>query len=278
MIDAHVHFWDPAANPYPWLASVPVLNRAFLPSDLDPNRWGIDGIIVVEAGCQDGRAELDWLDRCARQWPVVVGVVAHVPLEHSCDVATLAAVAEHRLTVGVRRNVQDEAPGFLLADAMVAGVRRLAGHGLPFDACIRSHQLAELTQLVQRCPEVTFVLDHLGKPDIRERRREPWFGDLAALARLPNVVAKLSGLTTEADHERWQPSDVAPYLTHAIDVFGPERCLFGSDWPVATLATTYQRWVDLIADTTSDLTGTERFAIQDGTSARIYTRRTGRPA
>jgi L-fuconolactonase len=179
-------------------------------------------------------------------------------------------MARQPLTVGVRRNVQDEPPGFLLADSMVAGVRQLAAYGLPFDACVREHQIGELTQLVDRCPEVTFVLDHLGKPGIRERRREPWFHHLSALARRPNVVVKLSGLTTEADHEHWRPDDITPYLTHAVDAFGPGRCLFGSDWPVATLATTYQRWVDLVRDATADLTAAQRSAIFADTAGRIY--------
>jgi L-fuconolactonase len=182
----------------------------------------------------------------------------------------LAVAARHPLTVGVRRNLQDEPSGFIAAARMVEGVRRLATHGLPFDVCVREHQLKELIELVDHCPAAKFVLDHLGKPGIRQRRHQPWFDDLSALARRPNVVVKLSGLTTEADIERWRPADIVPYLHHGIDVFGPQRCMFGSDWPVATLATTYQRWVELVADVIADLSDAQRMAIWADTARRIY--------
>lgn len=271
MIDTHLHLWDPATNDYPWLAANPALDRAYLLSDLDVAGHEVDGFIVVEAGCRQGQAELDWLGRLALRWPIIRGVVAQVPVERGPRAEPLLTKAvKHPLAVGVRRNVQDERPGFLLASPMVAGVRLLAAYGLPFDACVREHQIRELVELAGRCPEVTFVLDHLGKPAIAQRRRQPWFADLTALARCPNVVAKLSGLTTEADPEHWRPADIAPYLTHAIEEFGPGRCMFGSDWPVATLATTYQRWVELVLEVTAELADAERSAILDGTAGRIY--------
>jgi predicted TIM-barrel fold metal-dependent hydrolase len=273
VIDSHLHQWDPAALDYPWLAGEPALQRSFLLSDLDTGCYQVDGFIVVEAGCQDGPTELDWLTRLAESWPLITGVVVQVPVELGPPAAALLAqAARHPLTVGVRRNVQDERDGFMLAPPMVEGVRQLAGHRLPFDACVREHQIKELTALVDRCPEVTFVLDHLGKPAISHRRVQPWFDEVAALAKRSNVVAKLSGLTTEADHEHWQPVEILPYLRHAIEIFGPQRCMFGSDWPVATLATAYDRWVDLVVEATTDLTGAECSAIFSDTAQRIYGR------
>jgi L-fuconolactonase len=269
MIDSHLHLWDPAVINYPWLTDVPALRRAFLLTDLDPGDIG--GFIVVEAGSRDGATELDWIASLARESTLIRGVVANVPLEHGpAAEVLLRRAAAHPLTVGIRRNLQDESTGFMLAGAMLAGVRMLALHQLPFDACIRRHQMHELIALVDHCPEVTFVLDHLGKPDIAQRRYQPWAEDLAALARRPNVVAKLSGLTTEADHERWRDADVAAYLRHAVDCFGPHRCMFGSDWPVATLATTYRRWVDVVLDVTADLADSERAAIFTTTATRVY--------
>ncbi len=271
MIDSHLHVWDPARHEYPWLAAEPELNRAFLPSDLDLGGHEIDGVVVVEAGCRSGPAELGWLEHLAATWPDLLGIVAQVPLEQGRSVAPLLAEAAARpLTAGVRRNVQDEPPGFMLAESMLAGVRLLQAYDLPFDACVREHQLEELVELVDRCPQVTFVLDHLGKPAIGGQRRQPWFDRLATLARRPNVVVKLSGLTTEADHAQWRPADIAPYLSHAVEQFGPDRCMFGSDWPVATLATTYARWVDLVLDAIAGLAGDERASILAGTAARIY--------
>jgi L-fuconolactonase len=145
MIDAHLHLWDLSVNAYPWLAGESALRRAFLPSDVPVAGLGVDGFIVVEAGCADGRAELDWLTQLAGRWPALLGVVTQVPLERGPSVTPLLAeAARQSLTVGVRRNVQDEPPGFLLADSMVAGVRQLAAYGLPFDACVREHQLADV--------------------------------------------------------------------------------------------------------------------------------------
>jgi L-fuconolactonase len=211
-----------------------------------------------------------WVGLAANH-PIIRGVVAQVPVERGPDAASLlAAAARHPLTVGIRRNVQDEPAGFLRGAGMVAGVGMLAAHGLPFDACVREHQLAELTELVDRCPQVTFVLDHLGKPDIRQQRREPWFNDMTTLARYANVVVKLSGLTTEADHQHWRPAEIAPYLAHAIEVFGPDRCMFGSDWPVATLATSYLRWVELVLDAIDELPEAQRTSVLGGTATRIY--------
>jgi L-fuconolactonase len=158
----------------------------------------------------------------------------------------------------------------MLAEPMVAGIRLLAVHGLPFDACVREHQLRELAELVDRCPEVIFVLDHLGKPAVAQHRRQPWFDDLAALARRPNVVAKLSGLTTEADQTHWRPEDIVPYLSHALEQFGPGRCMFGSDWPVATLATPYERWVELVLGVIAEIPDAGRSAVLSGTAARVY--------
>jgi L-fuconolactonase len=148
---------------------------------------------------------------------------------------------------------------------------------LPFDACVREYQLPELTDLADRAPAVVIVLDHLGKPDIRTHgatSRSPtthaWFADLAKLARRQNVVVKLSGLATEADHERWHERDIEPYLAHAIQVFGPDRCLYGSDWPVATLATTYERWQHLVGAAIADLPATARADVLAGAAQRVY--------
>lgn len=115
---------------------------------------------------------------------------------------------------------------------------------LPFDLCIRHHQLAETIALVKQCPNVRFVLDHLGKPDVKGRQMEPWASHLVQLAELPNVTCKLSGLVTEADWQMWTPADLQPYIDHALAVFGPERVMFGGDWPVSQLATDYARWLE----------------------------------
>jgi L-fuconolactonase len=271
LLDSHVHLWDPALRRYAWLDGEPALRRAYQPTDLDVGSVRLAGLVVVEAGCDDPPGELEWIETVAADWPAIRAVVAHAPLEYGQPVGSvLAGLARRPLVVGVRRNVQDESPGFMDDPDFSAGVRALAPHALTFDACVREHQLTELTRLVDRCPEVTFVLDHLGKPDIRHHRREPWSRDIADLARRPNVFAKLSGLTTEADPDHWRSPDIRPYLDHALDVFGPRRCMFGSDWPVATLATTYRRWVDLIHQAIAALSTQDREDVLAGTATRVY--------
>lgn len=262
-IDTHVHLWNPSLLPYPWLKEVPSLQRAFEPDDLDPSP---DGVIVVEAGCADALAELRWIETLAQTYPNILGMVAHVPVELGRDVE----LQNHRLVVGARRNLQDEPAGFMDRPEVRAGIAALADAGLPFDACVREHQIPELTRLVDACPDATFVLDHLGKPGIRQQRWEPWLTDIRDLARRPNVCAKLSGLATEADHDNWQPVILRPYLDHAISLFTPQRCMFGSDWPVMTLATDYASWAELVSAALGDLTPSEQTAIGHGTAKRVY--------
>lgn len=273
VVDTHVHFWDPDRLAYPWLADEPALQRRFGPEDLDPGRHELLGAVFVEAGRREEQAiaEVDWVQDLAAGWPTLLGIVAHVPLERGAAAAgQLAELARRELVRGVRRNVQDEAAGFALADGYLAGTRLLADHGFTADLCIRHHQLPEITELVARVPQVTFVLDHLGKPGIRAGLLDPWREQLSRLAGHPNVVCKLSGLTTEADLRHWRSADVLPYLRHAIAEFGADRCLVGGDWPVATLATTYDRWLDVVAEAVGTLSGVDRDAILSGNARRVY--------
>lgn len=273
VVDTHVHFWDPDRLAYPWLDDEPVLRRLFTPVDLSPGVHQLTGAVFVEAGRrdEDALAEVAWVEELAAGWPLLRGIVAHAPLERGKAVGDiLAELARHPLVRGVRRNTQDEAPGFTLTDDFVDGVRQLAGYGFTADLCVRHHQLPEITELVARVPEVTFVLDHLGKPAVREGRIDPWREQISRLAGHPNVVAKLSGLTTEADPHNWQPVDVLPYLRHALARFGPQRCLVGGDWPVATLATAYDRWLDVVAVAVADLSAVEQAAVLRGNAERYY--------
>jgi len=239
MIDAHIHFWDPERLHYAWLEALPPLHRPFGPTEVEA-----EGFVFVQADCRDDEAwaEVEWVTALAERHPIL-GIVAYAPVHAHAD---LEALASHPLVVGVRKLLQGEPDALLGSDTLVEGVRALAEHGLTFDACVTHEQLPFVTRLAARCPDVTIVLDHLGKPDVAHHRLDPWRADLEALAAHANVVCKLSGLTTEADHAAWTPADLAPYLEHALACFGPDRCLFGSDWPVATLATSYERWVDVV--------------------------------
>jgi predicted TIM-barrel fold metal-dependent hydrolase len=233
IVDAHVHLWDPE-----------VLDYAWLPDALRYAHTAFAGrAVVVEADAVGD--ELGWLESLDG----VEAIVAHAPLEQPCD---LAALAERPLVRGVRRLLQ----GTDVFDAVRANVRALADHDLPFDACITEDQMHKLIALVGACDETTFVLDHCGKP----HTLDPWRARLTELASHENVVCKLSGLTTEV-------ADPRPYLEHALETFGPDRCLFGSDWPVASLTTTYEQWLEAV----SGLLGEgERQTVLAGTAERVY--------
>ena len=249
IVDAHVHFWNPQRLNYPWLASVPALNYAFLPDDYSAvtKTTSVGKMIFVECCCEpaQNRDEAKWVSELAARETRIKGIVAHAPLECGGAVRDeLAALAQFPLVKGVRRNLQGEADAnYCLQPDFVAGVRALAAFDFSFDLCIAHHQLPAVTELVHRCPEVRFVLDHCGKPPIRQQLFEPWATQLLTLSALPNVFCKISGLLTEADLTKWQPSDLRPFVRHAIDCFGFDRVLFGGDWPLLTLAGDYSRWL-----------------------------------
>lgn len=231
-------------------------------------------IIFVESGADPAQslAEVDWISDLAESELRLKGIVAHAPLEKGNAVrAELEAFASRPLVKGVRRNLQGERDSeFCLRPEFVTGVYLLAEFGFTFDFCIRHEQLPSIAELVRRVPQVTFVLDHFGKPDARGKKKEPWATDLKALAASPNVVCKISGLTTEAEWKNWRPADLQFYFELALECFGFDRVLFGSDWPVATLATDYRRWLETVQDFLIVATETDLTKLFQTNAERIY--------
>ena len=154
--------------------------------------------------------------------------------------------------------------------AFVEGVQRLADFGFSFDICVLHHQLEDVIKLVEQCPEVEFVLDHCGKPPIKSQQLDPWREHISALAGFNNVCCKLSGLATEADTDNWRSPDLEPYIQHVLAAFGPQRLMFGGDWPVSKLATTYPRWLEAVCIQTAHLTPAEQQAILLNNGRRFY--------
>lgn len=270
ILDCHVHLWDPRRLAYPWLAEVPELNRPFTADDFEQLRPAPVEVVFMEAGRTDGLAadEIEWVRDQAEQHTWIRGAVAHVPLERPAEAAdAIRRHAEDPFVVGVRRNLQDEAPGFTEDAQLRAGIRLLGETGLPFDACVRQHQLAELAQLAGACPDTTIVLDHLGKPE--PESGDQWSQGLRHVAKQPNTVCKLSGLATELAPDA-TPATALALLREALDVFGPDRCLFGSDWPVMQLATDYLSWLDLVQEALAPSTWTTRDAVLRGNAERVY--------
>jgi len=252
IVDTHVHFWNPQQLIYPWLAGVPALQRAFMPSDYSAQRLlpNVAKLVFVECGCDPASslAEARWVASLAAAEPRLRGIVAGAAVEQGSAVRDhLAALSQITLVRGVRRNLEGETdPQFCLAPDFLAGVRELTAFDFSFDLCVRHHQLPAVIELVRRCPEVRFVLDHCGKPAIRERVLDPWCRHIRELAALPNVQCKLSGLLTEADIAEWRPADLTPVVQHVLDSFGPDRVMLGTDWPVLRLASNHERWFEAL--------------------------------
>ena len=213
--------------------------------------WRWNNLVFVEVDVAEGRHldEAVWVEHAARHDSRVQAIVAAMPLERGAAAEPdVAAFARMPLARGVRRLIQGhvDEPGWCLRPEFVAGVKLLATYDLGFEICIYHPQMADAIELVRRCPEVRFILDHIGKPGIRDGLREPWWSQMRELARLPNVICKVSGVVTEADHDSWTYDQVAPYVAHAIECFGFDRVAFGGDWPVMELATRYPDWVALV--------------------------------
>jgi L-fuconolactonase len=272
LLDAHLHFWDPAARHHDWLAAHPPLRRRFGPEDLDTGAHELTGAVFVQADCRDNEAlgEVRWVAGLAREHPLIRGIVAYAPV-HRGRLAwdDLAAVAASPLVVGVRWLLQGRPTEEITGKTLISGLRLLPDWGLTFDLCATHDQLTAVASLVEACPQTSFVLDHLGKPPVADRRLDPWRADLARIASFPNVACKLSGLATEAA-PGWTAGHVRPYLEHALEVFGPHRCMIASDWPVVTLAATAGRWFDTVLDVIAALPAQQRAAVLGGTAAATY--------
>jgi L-fuconolactonase len=275
-IDAHHHLWDLTARPQPWMvgAEVAPLRRNFAVTDLTAALAGhdVDGTVVVQTVADVTETE-ELLDLAMAE-PLIAGVVGYVDVaapDVGAQIDRLQQRASGRWLVGVRSLVQYETdPNWLRRPDVVAGLRAVASHGLVHDLLIQPHQIDAAIDAVSVVDEGTFVVDHLAKPNIADDLWEPWARGLADLALRPNVTAKLSGLVTEAHWATWTTDQLRPYVDHALAVFGPSRLMFGSDWPVCTLAATYDRVVESMSSLTSMLSPDEHTAVFGGTATTVY--------
>ncbi len=276
IVDAHVHFWNPAKLNYPWLANVPALSCAFLPEHYSAatKTANVSKMVFVECGCAAAQSinETNWISELAAHETRLKGIVAQAAVELGAQVTgELATLAKNPLVKGVRRNLQGETdPYFCLQPNFISGVRALAKFNFTFDLCIVHSQLPAVTQLVARCPEVFFVLDHCAKPAIRDKNLNPWRQHLRELAALPNVACKISGLVTEAHPVRCGALDLQPYVRHALDCFGFDRVLFGGDWPVCNLASSFENWLAALNAILTDEPETNLKKLFQTNAERIY--------
>jgi L-fuconolactonase len=274
-LDSHAHLWEPSRFRYAWLDDEPRLNRSFVVADRAAAAPTGRGVVVVEANrsAEQALAETAWVaELAARRTDVRIrGFVAHAAVERGAEIAAvLEELAALPLVVGIRRLLQDESPALVTSLLLAQGVRLVGGVGLPFDACVRAVQLPALLRLAEGAGDTTIVLDHLGKPAVTQAPAEAWCVDVAALAALPNVVVKLSGLATEGADGGYHREHVLAHLRFALDVFGPERCLFGSDWPVSSTAVSYGGWLDLVLEAMDDLDDESVSRVLAGNAERVY--------
>ncbi|MEM9774330.1 MAG: amidohydrolase family protein [Chloroflexota bacterium] len=275
IVDSHFHFWDRANLNYDWLDEVPAINRPFLPADYarQVGKHTISQKIFVQAGSEPEQAvkEAGWVSELAQTDPTIQAIVAFAPLElGDRATAVLDQLKQFPLVKGIRRLIQSEPLGFSNQPDFVCGVQLLPTYDFSFDICVKYDQMDDVLKFVAQCPEVQFVLDHAGKPAIEAQVLDPWRAQINQLAQHENVVCKLSGLVTEADHENWQPADLSPVIDQLLESFGPSRLMFGSDWPVVTLASSLEPWIDLALEVTSHLSAAEREQIFVRNAQRFY--------
>jgi L-fuconolactonase len=276
LVDSHHHLWDTAALRYSLFETVKELNRPYRLADFDDEAelLEIGQSICVEAASAgaDGRRETEWLMREIEGSPRVAALVAWAPLEQP-DVGRYLdwlTSLRGKPIVGVRRAFESEPDDFPQQAAVIEGARLAGERGLVVDLVLFARSLPATITLVESCPRTQFVLDHLAKPAIREGRREPWARQLRELTSRPNLVCKLSGLATEADHANWTTADLRPYVEHAYECFGPERLLFGTDWPVVNLGGGCRRWLAAVRELLAERDQPARAAILGGNARRIY--------
>ncbi len=272
VVDSHQHFWDLSRLDYSWMPEdESPLRRDFLPADLRPliADAGVDRSVIVQA--HQSMDETYWLLDLADETDFVAGVVAWVDLADPNVGATLDKLTERRYFCGVRHLWHDEADlGWVVRPDIVRGLRELAARGIAYDLLSRPPHLPFIPQLLKGVPDLRTVVDHISKPLIAEGEIEPWSTDLARVAENPTVMCKVSGIVTEADHENWTPDDLRPYVERVVELFGYDRLMFGSDWPVCTQAATYGQVVSAYREVLGPLSDTDRDAVFGGNAACFY--------
>ncbi len=274
-IDSHHHFWDPDRATYPWMTDdLAPIRRRFGPADLRPLIDGmrISRTILVQTRSSTNETEEFIATAAAERF--IAGVVGWVDLTDPAvadEIARLRAAPGGDRLVGIRHQVQDEPdPEWLARPDVRRGLAAVASAGLAYDLLVRPRELSAAFDAAAALPDLRFVVDHIGKPRIAAAEMEPWAGRIRSMAELPNVACKLSGLVTEAAWGSWTTVDLHPYVDAVLDAFGPERLMFGSDWPVCLLAASYDRVVSADRELLAALSADERARIFGVTAMEVY--------
>jgi len=274
--DTHVHLLDQSRFKYSWASGAPKLGRDWTIHDLEAaaKPYVIENIVFVEVDVDypQHMDEAAWVQQLATSDSRLKGCVAALPLEQGAKLeADIEKLSSLPVVRGIRRLIQNQSdPEFVLRPDVIAATKLLPKYNLSFDICIYHHQFGNVIEFVRRCPEVSFILDHIGKPGIRDGLTEPWKRHIRELSQIPNVMCKLSGVTTEADHENWTRDQLRPYIDHVIDSFGFNRVMYGGDWPVSELAGKYTDWIGVLDWATAGCTPEEKRKLFRDNGIRAY--------
>jgi predicted TIM-barrel fold metal-dependent hydrolase len=273
LVDTHQHLWDLQQFPYSWCAGIPALNRSFLPDDYRAAAagTGITKAVFVECDVDEPHllAEARHVQQLAETWPLIAGIVAGVRPGQDGFVGHLQQLAHLPKVRGVRRVLHTQPDELSQSSRFIDDIRRLPDFGFSFDLCVLARQLPVAIALVQACPQVTFILDHCGVPDVKSGNLDPWRSHIRALADLPNVSCKLSGLVAYANAS-WTMVDLQPWVAHVLASFGPDRVVWGGDWPVCTLGASLSRWVEATRQLTAHLTPDDQARLFHRNAERLY--------
>ena len=272
MIDSHQHFWQLGHFEYPWMSSdLGVLYRDYMPADLAPilERNGVDQTVLVQAS--NSIEESRWLLELAGAHAFIGGVVGWVDLRSVNADAQLDELCSHSRFKGVRHLVESEREDdWLIQPAVLSGLKKLSARGCTYDLLVHTRHLKYVPRVVESCPDLQFVLDHLAKPPIASNEIKEWAHAMKPVAAYPNIHCKLSGLVTEANWTTWQTEDLRPYVDEALNLFGPDRMMFGSDYPVCLLASSYDRVLESFQELLQDLSAADRNKIFSTNAQRFY--------
>ena len=275
IVDAHQHLWDKDLFHYAWLQPLPVLDRSFRLSDYSEATRGLEIAKTVFVECDVDEAQvvdeaLHVLRLANDRSNWIAGVVASGRPERDRFKQHLDTLAGHPKLKGIRRILHMHPDELGEGKLFIENVARLATYGLSFDLCVLARQLPVAINLASQCPDVAFVLDHCGVPDVKAQALDPWRAHIRELSGLPNVTCKISGLVAYANPTNWQPEDLRPFVDHAIESFGWDRVMFGSDWPVCNLTASYQRWVATLSSLTHAAGEANQKRLFHDNAIRIY--------
>lgn len=272
-IDAHQHYWKIKRGDYGWITpELPVLYRDFMPADLEPllQAHQLDGSIIVQAA--PTAEETDFILSIADNAPSVLGVVGWLDLFDPDHYQVYTRFRQNPKFKGFRIMIQDMPDAYrILEPGFVEALRQYAEEDVPVDLLLAANQIDAVLKLLERVPDLRGVIDHIAKPPVRNKEIEIWTQYMRALAKHPQIYCKLSGMVTEGEHDRWSKEDFVPYIRTVIDLFGPDRVMFGSDWPVCLLAADYAEVVDLLAGSLPEAWGdAERERLFGGNAKDFY--------